>query len=428
MIVMQNGSSPRALPSSDVVLGIRHNWRQFALLMATNAFVGGMAGLERSIVPLIGQSEFHLDSKLAILSFIATFGLSKALANLAVGRLSSRVSRKGILIMGWVIGLPVPFMLMWASSWNIVLLANLLLGFNQGLTWSMTVNMKIDLAGPRQRGLALGLNEMTGYLALAAGAFATGIIADQYGLRPQPFYLGIGLAAAGLAFSVLLVRDTADFVKKEMEISSVGSIAGENRSSSRAFAITQAGFINNLNDALIWGVIPLYLVSRGLTIEQIAVIAALYPLVWAVLQVFTGWLSDGIGRKPLIVAGMIIQGLAIAGFTFADSYATFLIIASILGLGTAMVYPVLLAAIGDTSSPASRSSHLARYRFWRDIGFVAGAVSAGVFADIFGIRPAINMVAILTIASGIIAACFIAQRPGVLRDTKIRSVAHGGMR
>lgn len=395
----------------EIRLGILPNWQQFTLLMATNAFVGGMAGLERAIVPLIGQQEFGLSSKFVIVSFIATFGISKAFANLAVGRLAERFSRRNLLIAGWLIGLPVPFLLMWANTWSLVLFANLLLGANQGLAWSMTVNMKIDLAGPRQRGMALGLNEMAGYMAVAAAAFGAGIIADRWGLRPHPFYLGIGLVAAGTALSTLWIRDTSAYVKKEMSYLSIAMPVEktleefeEKKASPKHFAVMQAGFVNNFNDALVWGILPLYLVTKKLSIGEISAVAAMYPLIWGTSQALTGWISDFIGRKPLIVCGMVLQGLAIAGFTIIDSYSWFLLAAFFLGIGTAMVYPVLMAAISDHSTPMARSSALGRYRFWRDIGSAAGALCVGVMADIFGFLSAINAVAAVTILSGCVAA------------------------
>ena len=430
---MNGTSSPGANPPHDVSLGIAANWPQFSLLMATNAFVGGMAGLERAIVPIMGQKIFGLDSKFVILSFIATFGLSKAFANLAVGPLINRFSRKQLLISGWLVGIPVPFLLIWADSWSVVLFANLLLGLNQGLTWSMTVNMKIDMAGPKQRGLALGLNETAGYLAVAASAFSAGLIADHYGLRPEPFYLGIGMASAGLALSVLFIKDTERFVKTELALfpqSALSNpvkkpgIATKNLTAEK-LAVTQAGFMNNFNDALVWGIVPLYLVTRNLTLEEIAAVAAMYPLVWGSLQTFTGWISDAVGRKPLIVVGMFIQGLAIISFSVVHSYGLFLTAACILGAGTAMVYPVLMAAIGDNSTPSSRSSALGRYRFWRDIGFTGGAIGAGIITDLFGFTAAINAVGALTILSGWVAYWLMKDHAEIAANRKIGAASTG---
>jgi MFS family permease len=395
-----------------VRLGLGPNREQFALLVAVNAFVGGMVGLERSILPLMAEAEFGIASKTAAVSFIATFGLAKALSNLLAGRVSERFTRRRVLIVGWLFGLPVPFMLIWAPSWGWVIGANVLLGINQGLAWSMTVNMKIDLVGPRQRGLALGFNETAGYLAVAAGAFLTGVIAEAYGLRPEPFYLGIAFASFGLALSTLFVRDTGPFVALEAQAEGVAQRPASLRrmfpevSWRRAelFGVSQAGFVNNLNDGLAWGIFPLFFASQGLDLDRIAVLAAVYPLVWAVLQVPTGWASDYTGRKPLIVAGMVLQAIAIALVGALDTFGGRLAAVSLLGLGTALVYPTLLAAIGDAVRPEERATALGVYRFWRDGGAMAGALAAGALADILGFQPAIQAVAALTAASAVLAA------------------------
>jgi MFS family permease len=395
-----------------IALGLSANWRQFALLVAVNAFVGGMVGLERTVVPLLAEQEFGIASKTAALSFIATFALAKATANLLAGRLSEHVQRKSVLVAGWLLGVPVPFLLIWAPAWEWVIGANVLLGLNQGLAWSMTVNMKVDLVGPRQRGLALGLNEAAGYLAVAAAAFATGLIAERWGLRPEPFYLGIGIVACGLALSVLLVRDTAPFVALEAGAHGGGATRPSLRRSfaettwrrRELFGISQAGFVNNLNDALAWGIFPLFFVARGLSLERIAVLAAAYPLVWGGLQIVTGWSSDHIGRRPVIVAGMLVQGAAIAAVAISGSFSLWLASVMLLGVGTALAYPTLLAAIGDAVHPADRATALGVYRFWRDTGAMAGALLAGALADAFGLRPAITVVAGLTLASGVVAA------------------------
>lgn len=396
-----------------VRLSLRANWKQFALLVAVNAFVGGMIGLERSVLPLMAESEFGIASKTAAISFIATFGLAKAVANLFAGRLSEHFSRRGVLIAGWLFGLPVPFVLIWAPAWGWVIGANVLLGINQGLAWSMTVNMKMDLVGPRNRGLALGLNEAAGYLAVAGAAFATGVIAERYGLRPEPFYLGIVFAALGLALSVLFVRDTTPHVA--LESASGGSGTGRAPSLSRSFAettwrrpelfgVSQAGFVNNLNDGLAWGIFPLFFASRGLGLDRIALLAGLYPLVWGSLQVATGWVSDQLGRKSLIIAGMLLQGAALSIVGASGSFAGWTAAVLLLGVGTALVYPTLLAAIGDAVRPEERATSLGVYRFWRDGGAVVGALGAGALADIFGFSVAIQTVAALTAASGILAA------------------------
>jgi MFS family permease len=402
----------RQTPSSGaVILGLRANWHQFALLVAVNAFVGGMVGLERSILPLLAKDEFGITSKVAAVSFISTFGLAKALTNLFAGHLAGQVSRKRLLVLGWLFGLPVPLILIWAPSWGWIVGANLLLGVNQGLTWSMTVNMKIDLVGPRQRGLALGFNEAAGYLAVAAAAFLTGVIAEAYGLRPEPFYLGIVFATAGLALSAIFVKDTTRFVSLEAEqhdvlqrVSLTTTFAEGTWRRPQLWAVSQAGFVNNLNDGLIWGIFPLYFASQGLSLQRIAILAAAYPLMWGSLQLLTGWLSDRTGRKPLIVGGMLLQAAAIWFATLGDSFAGWLASVALVGIGTAMVYPTLLAAVGDVVHPEQRSSALGVYRFWRDAGAIAGALLGGLLADALGFSTAIQIVAALTLLSGIVAA------------------------
>ena len=394
-----------------IALGLRANWRQFALLVAVNAFVGGMIGLERSILPVLAEAEFGIASKTAAVSFIATFGFAKAVTNLFAGHLSERFRRRNVLIAGWLFGLPVPFILIWAPSWGWVIAANVLLGVNQGLAWSMTVNMKLDVVGPRQRGLALGFNEAAGYLALAAAAFLTGVIAERYGLRPEPFYLGIVFAAGGLALSALFVRDTAPFVALESAGRSDRPPSSLRRSFAETtwrrphlFGVSQAGLVNNLNDGLAWGIFPLFFVSRGLELDRVATLAAVYPLVWGSLQLATGWASDLVGRRPLIVGGMLLQGVAISVVGVSGSFGVWLAAAMLLGVGTALVYPTLLAAIGDAVAPGERATSLGVYRFWRDAGFIAGALGAGALADLFGFEVAIQAVAALTAASGILAA------------------------
>jgi MFS family permease len=392
-------------------LGLGPNWRQFALLIAINAFVGGMVGMERTVLPLLAGEEFGIASKTAAISFVATFGLAKALANLFAGPLSEKYSRRRILIAGWLFAIPVPFVLILAPSWGWIIAANALLGLNQGLAWSMTVNMKVDLVGPSRRGLALGLNEAAGYLSVAAAAFATGVIADRYGLRPEPFYLGIVFAACGLGLSVLFVKDTRPHVAVETDQHGVeetatlaAAFARTSWKDGRLFGISQAGFVNNLNDALAWGVFPLFFVSRGLSLQEVGILAAVYPLVWGALQMGTGWLSDAIGRSPLIIGGMLLQAVAISLVGIGDSFEPWLIAVALLGVGTAMVYPVLLAAIGDSVHPASRATYLGVYRFWRDAGAMIGALVAGAIADALGFQSSIQVVAALTAASGILAA------------------------
>jgi MFS family permease len=398
-------------------LGLGANWRQFALLIAVNAFVGGMVGMERTVLPLLAGEEFGIASKTAAISFVATFGLAKAFANLFAGPLSEKYSRRRILIAGWILAIPVPFVLILAPTWGWIIGANALLGLNQGLAWSMTVNMKVDLVGPSRRGLALGLNEAAGYLSVAAAAFATGVIADRYGLRPEPFYLGIVFAACGLGLSVLFVKDTRPHVAVETKQHEVeekttlpAAFARTSWRDSRLFGISQAGFVNNLNDALAWGVFPLFFVSRGLSLQQVGILAAVYPLVWGALQMGTGWLSDTIGRSPLIIGGMLLQAVAIALVGIGDSFGPWLVAVALLGVGTAMVYPVLLAAIGDSVHPASRATYLGVYRFWRDAGAMIGALVAGAIADTLGFQSSIQVVAALTAASGVLAAVTLSKQ------------------
>ena len=412
-----------AAPQAGVTLGLRDNWRQFALLVAVNLSVGGMVGLERSILPGLAEAEFGITSKTAALSFIATFGLAKAVSNLFAGNLSQRFTRRRLLIAGWLFGLPVPLVLIWAPTWEWVIAANVLLGISQGLTWSMTVNMKMDLVGPSWRGLALGFNEAAGYLSLAAVAFLTGVIAQAYGLRPEPFYLGIGIAAGGLALSVLLVRDTA--LHLAAESAGMPSAALVPPSLRRSFAdttwrkpylfgITQAGLVKNLNDGVAWGIFPIFFASRDLDLERIGMLVAIYPLVWGTLQLATGWTSDLVGRKPLIVIGMVLQGVAISLTGGLDSFGAWIGAMALLGLGTALVYPTLLAAIGDAVPAVERATSLGVYRFWRDSGFIVGAIFAGSIADLFSLSVAIQSVAALTMASGVLAN-FTLQGRQVLR-------------
>jgi MFS family permease len=421
------GGSSGAQEGAAPTLGLGANWQQFALLVATNAFVGGMVGLERSILPVLAKDEFGIASKTVAVSFIATFGLAKAIANLFAGRLSERFSRRSILIAGWLFGLPVPFVIIFAPAWGWVIAANALLGLNQGLAWSMTVNMKIDLAGPRRRGLALGLNEAAGYLAVAAAAFAAGAIASAHGLRPEPWYLGIAFVACGLALSVLLIRDTAPFVTIESATTAASAPAA---SLGRSFAagtwrdghlvgISQAGFVNNLNDGLAWGIFPLFFASHGLSLNRVAILAATYPLIWGGLQLVTGWASDVAGRKPLIVAGMLLQALAISIVGVSTEFGLWLAALALLGLGTAMVYPALLAATGDAVHPGERATALGVYRFWRDAGAIAGALAAGALADVFGFNAAIQTVAVLTAVSGAVAAVALRSPPSVVLPAEV---------
>ena len=407
-------------PTAGVVrLGLRENLGQFALLVVVNAFVGAMVGLERSILPAIAEQEFQLAARTAVLSFIVVFGMAKALTNYGAGRLSDRLGRKHVLVAGWLVAVPVPFLLMWAPNWNWILFANLLLGISQGLTWSTTVIMKIDLVGSKRRGLAMGLNEFAGYVALAASALATGWIAARYGLRPQPFYLGVVFAIVGLALSAFLVRETRHHVSHESAL--LGTLAPDGVPSPREVfwrttlldanlsSVSQAGLVNNLNDGMAWGLFPLVFAAAGMNLAQVGLLAAVYPATSGVGQLVTGALSDRTGRKPLIVWGMWIQAAGIGVVTMAHAFAGFVIGAVLLGIGTAMVYPTLLAAIGDVAHPSWRASAVGVYRLWRDLGYAVGALLAGVTADAFGLNVAMWVIAGLTGVSGIVSATRMAE-------------------
>ena len=405
-------SSAGADPSG-IRLGLGPNLGQFALLVAVNAMVGGMLGQERTVLPLLATEVFGLQALSAALTFIVAFGLTKALTNLAAGALSDRYGRKPVLVAGWLVGLPVPLLLIWAPGWEWVVFANVLLGVNQGLTWSTTVIMKIDLVGPARRGLAMGLNEAAGYGALALTAFVTGLVAERWGLRPAPFLLGLAYAGMGLGLSAVLVRETRGHARHE----AAGMVGGDRLhgglSTRQVFALTsfrepalsaasQAGLVNNLNDGLAWGLLPIYYAAAGLGIAEIGTLAAIYPAVWGLGQLATGAISDRIGRKGLIVGGMLVQAAAIAMLAAMRGFAPWAFAAAVLGAGTAMVYPTLLAVIGDVAHPTWRASAVGAYRLWRDAGFAIGALLAGVIADRFGMPAAIWTVAALTGASGLV--------------------------
>lgn len=414
---MTAGDIDRSVRARGVVLGLRANWRQFALLVVINAFVGGMVGLERTVVPLIGSEEFRIESTTLVVSFIVSFGVIKALANLVSGQLADAWGRKRVLVIGWLFGLPVPFIIMWAPSWGWVIAANALLGINQGFAWSMTVIMKVDLVGPKSRGLAVGLNEFAGYLAVGVTAFFTGYIAAHYGFRPAPFYLGIGYATLGLALSVLLVRDTREHVHLEArgnqnpaETASFWKIFARTTYGDRnLFAACQAGLVNNLNDGMSWGIFPLFFSAFGLGVERIGILKAVYPATWGILQVATGPLSDRWGRKGLIVAGMWVQAAGLFLTALTRSFEWWLVGSLLLGLGTAMVYPSLIAAVSDASHPTWRARSLSVYRFWRDLGYAIGALSAGLIADFFGLAWAIGSIAGLTLISGGVVAALMRE-------------------
>jgi MFS family permease len=401
-----------------VRLGLWENRGQFALLVLVNAFVGGMVGLERTVVPLIGTEDFGLVLRTAIFSFIVTFGLVKAFSNLFAGGLADRFGRKRVLVAGWLLGAPVPLMIMYAPSWEWIVAANVLLGANQGLAWSMTVVMKIDLVGPQGRGLAVGLNEFAGYLAVGATAFLTGYLASVYGLRPEPFYLGIAYVVLGILVSVFLVRDTREHVRLEMEEHppepnplGFGEVFAKTTYGDRnLFAASQAGLVNNLNDGMSWGVFPLFFSAFGLGVERIGILKAVYPAVWGTLQVATGPLSDRWGRKGLIVSGMWVQAGGLFVTVLGRSFGWWMLGSILLGFGTAMVYPSLIAAVSDASHPSWRARSLSVYRFWRDLGYAVGALSAGIVADAFGLSWAIGSVGVLTFFSGAIVAVSMREK------------------
>ena len=404
-----------APPRSTVVLGLRANAGQFTLLVGVSALVGAMVGQERAIVPIIATDVFGLSTATAALSFLVAFGATKAVTNLVAGWLADRYGRKPVLVAGWMVGLPVPFMIIAAPEWSWVVVANVLLGINQGLTWSTTVLMKVDLVGPARRGLALGLNEASGYLAVAITAYATGLIAQSAGLRPAPFFLGIAVAGLGLGISTLLVRETHGHALAEAAGRPSRSDGGVARGWPRLAweatirdpslsAASQAGLVNNLNDGLAWGLMPIVWSTAGLDLGQIGLLAAAYPATWGIVQVATGDLSDRIGRKGLIVTGMLVQAAAIAAMAVLTGLAPWLFAAIALGLGTAMVYPTLLAVVADVADPRQRGAVNGVYRFWRDLGFAAGAVLIGVVSDRFDARVAILVVAALTAISGLVVA------------------------
>ena len=397
-------------------LGLRANAAQFTLLVAVNALVGGMIGQERTVLPLLAEQVFALNAFTASLTFILAFGITKALTNLAAGALADRYGRKPVLVAGWLIGTPVPLLLIWAPSWWWVIAANVLLGINQGLTWSTTIIMKIDLVGPARRGLAMGLNEAAGYLALAATAIATGWLAAGHGLRPAPFLLGLAFAALGLGLSAVFVTETRQHARHEARTHTPppggqhGGLTARQIFTLTSFhdralsAASQAGLVNNLNDGLAWGLYPILFATSGLGVARIGVLVALYPAVWSIGQMLTGWLSDQWGRKWLITAGMLLQAVGIGLVAAGTGFTVWAVAAVLTGAGTAMVYPTLLAVIGDVAHPTWRARAIGVYRLWRDLGYALGALLAGITADLLGIRAAIWLIAALTAASGITVA------------------------
>lgn len=390
-----------------VQLGLKENWRQFTLLVIINAFVGGMIGLERSILPQIAEAEFHIAAKTAILSFIIVFGIVKAITNYFTGALANKTGRKKLLTIGWLFAIPVPFILMFAGNWNWIVVANVLLGINQGLTWSSTIVMKIDLVGEKQRGFAMGLNEFAGYLALALVAFLTGWVASRYGLRPYPFYIGIALSLMGFFGSWMLIKDTKHHVATETTTSNIPKLKNifweTTWKNKNLGSVTQAGLINNMNDGMAWGLFPILLDAKGFTIGQIGIITALYPAIWGIGQLFTGKMADHFCKKDLLFTGMLLQGLTLVALLFASSMIHFIILSALLGWGTAMVYPVLLATVAENTHPADRSNSLGVFRLWRDLGYAIGAMLTGLIADTLGISVSVLVIGLLTIfASGVI--------------------------
>lgn len=391
---------------NNIQLGLKENWKQFTLLVIINAFVGGMVGMERSILPKIAEVEFHIAAKTAILSFIIAFGIVKAIINYFTGTLANKIGRKNLLVIGWLVGIPVPFILMYAPNWNWIIAANVLLGINQGLTWSSTVMMKIDLVGEKQRGLAMGLNEFAGYGALAAIAFFTGLIAAKYGLRPYPFYLGVGISFLGLLSSLFFVRDTKHHVAHEAVSSNIPLLKNifweTTWKNENLGSVTQAGLINNLNDGMVWGVLPILLASKNFSIKEIGIITAVYPAVWGIGQIITGKMADRLRKKDMLVWGMIIQALDLILLAIAVSFIQFILLVVLLGWGTAMVYPTFLASIAENTHPNDRARSLGIFRFWRDLGYAIGAIITGIIADTIGINASIVFVGALTLASGLV--------------------------
>lgn len=392
--------------NKEIKLGLKENWKQFTLLVVINAFVGGMVGLERSIFPEFAQQEFGITGKTAILTFIVAFGISKAFANYMMGKLANRFWRKNLLWFGWSIALPIPMMLIYAPSWSWVIVANILLGLSQGLTWSSTVIMKIDLVGEKNRGFAMGLNEFAGYFAVGVVAYLTGVIADKYGVTPYPFYLGLGIAIVGFLLSVIFVEDTGKHVHHESKTTqkeALGNVFKETSFTNKTLsAITQAGMVNNLNDGMIWGLLPILLLDLSYNTPNIAIISAIYPTVWGIGQLFTGKLADLLPKKPMLFWGMLVQGIAIIAMIYFTDYFSLVVLAALLGFGTALVYPTFLAAIAQSTAPHQRAESIGVFRLWRDLGYAIGAIVSGILADLYGLDIAIVSIGVITILSSIV--------------------------
>lgn len=391
---------------ANIQLGLKENWKQFTLLVIINAFVGGMIGLERSILPQIAEQEFAIAANTAILSFIIVFGIVKAITNYYTGTLANKFGRKNLLILGWIAAIPVPIMLMYAPTWNWIIAANVLLGINQGLAWSSTVVMKIDLVGDKQRGFAMGLNEFAGYISVALVAFLTGWIASEYGIRPYPFYIGFVLIILGLFGSIFLIKDTRHHVEQESSTSSVRKLKNifweTTWKDKNLGSVTQAGLINNLNDGMTWGIFPILLATKNFTISEIGLITAIYPAVWGLGQLFTGKMADHFQKKRMLFWGMLLQALALFALTYADSKLEYISLSAILGWGTAMVYPTFLATVAENTHPQDRAKSIGVFRLWRDLGYAIGAILTGIIADFFSLNAAILFIAFLTLVSAVI--------------------------
>lgn len=394
------------MQQKEIKLGLKENWKQFTLLVIINAFVGGMVGLERSILPQIAEKEFAIAAKTAILSFIIVFGIVKAITNYYTGTLANKFGRKKLLVAGWIIGIPIPFILMFAPSWSWIIAANVLLGINQGLTWSSTVVMKIDLVGEKQRGFAMGLNEFAGYIAVAAVAFLTGWIASNYGIRPYPFYIGIVFVFLGLLGSIFFIKDTKHHVAKESINNTIPLLKNifwdTTWKNKNLGSVTQAGLINNLNDGMAWGIFPILLATKGFTIGEIGIITAIYPAVWGLGQLFTGRMADKFCKKDMLYIGMFLQAIALIILVWANTMLHFIILSSILGWGTAMVYPTFLATVAENTNPQDRAKSIGIFRLWRDLGYAIGAILTGIIADLISINASIIFIGLLTLASAFI--------------------------
>ena len=391
----------------DIRLGLRENWKQFSLLILVSTFVGGMIGLERSIFPEYAQKVFGIESKTAILSFITAFGITKALTNYFTGRLANAIGRKNLLVIGWLFAIPVPFILMNANDWNWVIVANLLLGINQGLTWSSTVVMKIDLVGEKNRGLAMGLNEFAGYFAIGIVAFLSGYVADQYGITPYPFYIGIVISIIGLLLSLFFINDTGKFVNLESKTddsTALKNVFWETTLKDKTLSsVSQAGLVNNLNDGMIWGLLPIILLQANYDSQNIGIITAIYPTVWGLGQLFTGRMSDIYSKKAMLFWGMLLQGFAILILPFVtESYIILIALTFALGIGTALVYPTFLSTIAAATSPSQRAESIGTFRLWRDLGYAIGAIVSGIIADLFGVSMAILTIGAITILSAVV--------------------------